>query len=127
MQDGSTASVPRHPPDASKSRRIPARELLTGEQLAAMRAAWTQAPAHHAGPRFPFGPVWCEPRPTAPPAMWFGGERLIAGLLERGVLNDGRRIDYAFGITHGTYRGLATVGHGERPLRPTCKVAAGPL
>ena len=41
-----------------------------------------------------------------------GGERLIAGLLDRGVLNTGERIDYAFGIAHGTYRGLATIGHG---------------
>jgi CubicO group peptidase (beta-lactamase class C family) len=41
-----------------------------------------------------------------------GGAKLIAGLLDRGVLNDGRRIEYAFGITHGTYRGLPTVGHG---------------
>ncbi|HSC30012.1 MAG TPA: serine hydrolase domain-containing protein [Vicinamibacterales bacterium] len=41
-----------------------------------------------------------------------GGRAMIAGLLERGVLNDGRTIDYAFGISHGTYRGLPTVGHG---------------
>jgi CubicO group peptidase (beta-lactamase class C family) len=41
-----------------------------------------------------------------------GGDGLIAGLLERGVLNDGRRIDYAFGVSHGTYRGLPTVAHG---------------
>ena len=41
-----------------------------------------------------------------------GGARLIEGLLERGVLNDGSRIPYAFGISHGTYRGLPTVGHG---------------
>jgi CubicO group peptidase (beta-lactamase class C family) len=41
-----------------------------------------------------------------------GGERLISGLLERGVLNDGTRLDYAFGIGHGTYRGLPIVSHG---------------
>lgn len=41
-----------------------------------------------------------------------GGERLQSALLERGVLNDGSRINYAFGITHGTYRGLPVVGHG---------------
>jgi hypothetical protein len=41
-----------------------------------------------------------------------GGRALLDGLLTRGVLNDGRRIDYAFGITHGTYRGLSTIGHG---------------
>ena len=33
-------------------------------------------------------------------------------MLERGVLNNGQKIDYAFGISHGMYRGLATVGHG---------------
>ena len=41
-----------------------------------------------------------------------GGERLIAGLLERGVLNSGEKLDYAFGVVQGTYRGLSTVGHG---------------
>jgi CubicO group peptidase (beta-lactamase class C family) len=41
-----------------------------------------------------------------------GGDKLVAALLDRGVLNDGTRIDYALGITHGTYRGVATVGHG---------------
>ena len=41
-----------------------------------------------------------------------GGDKLISGLLERGVLNSGQKIDYAFGLTHGTYRGLPTVGHG---------------
>ena len=41
-----------------------------------------------------------------------GGEKLISGLLTRGVLNDGQKIDYAVGITHGTYRGVPTVGHG---------------
>lgn len=41
-----------------------------------------------------------------------GGPALIAGLLTRGTLNDGSRIDYAVGITHGTYRGVPTVNHG---------------
>jgi CubicO group peptidase (beta-lactamase class C family) len=41
-----------------------------------------------------------------------GGDKLLGGLLERAVLRDGTRIDYAFGIGHGTYRGAATVGHG---------------
>jgi CubicO group peptidase (beta-lactamase class C family) len=41
-----------------------------------------------------------------------GGKPMIAALLTRGVLNDKRSIDYAFGITHGTYRGVATVSHG---------------
>jgi CubicO group peptidase (beta-lactamase class C family) len=41
-----------------------------------------------------------------------GGGPLVDGLLQRGVLNSGERVPYAFGITHGTYRGLATVGHG---------------
>ena len=41
-----------------------------------------------------------------------GGEKLLGGLMDRGVLKDGTRIDYAFGMTHGTYRGAATIGHG---------------
>jgi CubicO group peptidase (beta-lactamase class C family) len=40
------------------------------------------------------------------------GDAVRTGLLERGVLNDGQRITYALGMSHGTYRGLATVGHG---------------
>ena len=59
------------------------RGAILDEQLDAMRAAWTEAPAHHAGPRFPFGPVWCEPRPARPPAMWFGGEQLADVHLRR--------------------------------------------
>ena len=41
-----------------------------------------------------------------------GGDGLQSRLLERGVLNAGTDIDYAFGVTHGRYRGVATVGHG---------------
>lgn len=41
-----------------------------------------------------------------------GGDALIPAMLERGVLNSGERIPYAFGISHGTYRGVATIGHG---------------
>lgn len=41
-----------------------------------------------------------------------GGEKLPAAMLERGVLSNGQRIDYAFGLTHGTYRGVPTIGHG---------------
>jgi CubicO group peptidase (beta-lactamase class C family) len=41
-----------------------------------------------------------------------GGPAFLEQMLAAGVLEDGRKIDYAFGLTHGTYRGLATVGHG---------------
>ena len=41
-----------------------------------------------------------------------GGERFLAALLERGVLNSGQRIEYASGISHSTYRGVAVVSHG---------------
>ena len=41
-----------------------------------------------------------------------GGTRLIAAMEERGRLNDGRDIDYASGIVHGTHRGLRTISHG---------------
>jgi len=41
-----------------------------------------------------------------------GGRQLINQMLERGKLNSGETIDYAFGLTHGKYKGLATVDHG---------------
>jgi CubicO group peptidase (beta-lactamase class C family) len=40
-----------------------------------------------------------------------GGKALIEQLLERGKLNDGKDLDYAFGLTLGKYRGLPTVDH----------------
>ncbi len=40
-----------------------------------------------------------------------GGPDLAKLLLQRGKLNDGREIPYAFGLMHGEWRGLATVGH----------------
>jgi CubicO group peptidase (beta-lactamase class C family) len=40
-----------------------------------------------------------------------GGKALIDQLLERGKLNDGKELDYAFGLSLGKYRGLATVDH----------------
>ena len=36
---------------------------------------------------------------------------LIDLILTRGKLNDGEEIDYAFGLSHGEYRGLKYVGH----------------
>ena len=41
-----------------------------------------------------------------------GGAEWVALMHERGVLNSGDTIPYAFGISHGEHRGLATVGHG---------------
>ena len=41
-----------------------------------------------------------------------GGPEWVALMHERGVLNSGDTIPYAFGIAHGEHRGLATVGHG---------------
>ncbi len=41
-----------------------------------------------------------------------GSPSLISALLTRGVLNDGRPIDYAVGISHGMYRGVPTISHG---------------
>jgi hypothetical protein len=41
-----------------------------------------------------------------------GGRQLIDQMLERGKLNSGESIDYAFGLTHGKYKGLAFVDHG---------------
>ncbi len=41
-----------------------------------------------------------------------GGKWLIDELETQGVLNDGKKIDYAAGLVVGTYRGLRTVSHG---------------
>ncbi len=41
-----------------------------------------------------------------------GGPALVRTLLTPGVLNDGTRTGYAFGLELGTYRGLQTVAHG---------------
>jgi CubicO group peptidase (beta-lactamase class C family) len=40
-----------------------------------------------------------------------GGPQMVQQLQERGKLNNGERLDYAFGLVIGTYRGLATVDH----------------
>src|SRR5580704_4443905 len=40
-----------------------------------------------------------------------GGKALIEQMIERGKLNDGKEVDYAFGLSRGKYRGLATVDH----------------
>lgn len=41
-----------------------------------------------------------------------GGAEAMATMHERGVLNDGEKIDYALGLSHSKYRGLKIVGHG---------------
>lgn len=41
-----------------------------------------------------------------------GGEALVSALHRRGILRSGDTINYALGLSHGRYRGLATVGHG---------------
>jgi len=38
-------------------------------------------------------------------------QALLATLLRQGVLNDGKRIDYALGLIRSSYRGLQTVSH----------------
>jgi CubicO group peptidase (beta-lactamase class C family) len=40
-----------------------------------------------------------------------GGADLIKQMHQQGVLNSGKEINYAFGLTIGPYRGLNTVGH----------------
>ena len=40
-----------------------------------------------------------------------GAPGLRADLLERGVLSGGDTLDYAFGISHGSYRGVPTLSH----------------
>ncbi len=41
-----------------------------------------------------------------------GDASLLRELHERGILNDGSRIDYALGLMHGKYKGHPTVHHG---------------
>lgn len=41
-----------------------------------------------------------------------GGGAFVQQMLQRGKLNNGEELDYAFGLEHGKYRGLATVDHG---------------
>ncbi len=41
-----------------------------------------------------------------------GGEEALKLMHDRGILNNGRRIAYAFGQNIGTYKGLKTVSHG---------------
>ena len=41
-----------------------------------------------------------------------GGAGFTEKMRERGVLNNGRVLPYAFGLTHGQYRGVTTIGHG---------------
>jgi CubicO group peptidase (beta-lactamase class C family) len=40
-----------------------------------------------------------------------GGGGFVEQLLERGVLNDGTTLDYAFALEHGEHRGLWTIAH----------------
>ena len=41
-----------------------------------------------------------------------GGKAFVELIQQRGVLTSGKKIDYAFGLMPGTYRGLPTVSHG---------------
>jgi CubicO group peptidase (beta-lactamase class C family) len=41
-----------------------------------------------------------------------GGEAVIEQMLTPGVLNNGKKLNYAFGLSLGEYKGLKTVGHG---------------
>jgi len=44
-------------------------------------------------------------------SMRVGGPQAMALTRTRGVLNDGSTIPYAFGLSHGEYRGAPTIGH----------------
>ena len=39
------------------------------------------------------------------------GEKLMETILTKGILNNGDTLDYAFGLVHGEYKGLKTIGH----------------
>lgn len=61
------------------------RGAILDEQLEAMRAAWTDAPAAFEGAHFRFADVYCEPQPfhAGGPRMWFGGQSVHPALLRR--------------------------------------------
>ena len=39
------------------------------------------------------------------------GEKLMETIRTKGILNNGDTLDYAFGLVHGEYKGLKTIGH----------------
>jgi CubicO group peptidase (beta-lactamase class C family) len=41
-----------------------------------------------------------------------GGAAMVEQQLQRGKLNSGHQLEYAFGLVHGKYRGLPTIDHG---------------
>ena len=41
-----------------------------------------------------------------------GGDAVLEQMLSPGVLNNGKKLTYAFGLSLGEYKGLKTVGHG---------------
>ena len=41
-----------------------------------------------------------------------GGDAVIDQMVQPGLLNNGKKLDYAFGLSVGNYKGLKTVGHG---------------
>ena len=41
-----------------------------------------------------------------------GGRDVLRRLQAHGMLDDGARLSYAFGLAHGTHRGRRTIGHG---------------
>jgi CubicO group peptidase (beta-lactamase class C family) len=41
-----------------------------------------------------------------------GGESFVTQMLQRGKLNNGEELDYAFGLVVGKYKGLPTIDHG---------------
>jgi alkanesulfonate monooxygenase SsuD/methylene tetrahydromethanopterin reductase-like flavin-dependent oxidoreductase (luciferase family) len=61
------------------------RGAILDEQLEILATAWGPYPIEHAGPRYPFGPVWLEPGAATleGPAMWFGGQGMHAPLVRR--------------------------------------------
>ena len=40
-----------------------------------------------------------------------GGNAVLDQMFETGVLNNGKKLDYAFGLVMGEYRGIKTVHH----------------
>lgn len=59
------------------------RGAILDEQLEILAECWQPGPVRHQGEFFGFDDVWVEPRPLAPPAMWFGGQGMPAAVVRR--------------------------------------------
>jgi probable F420-dependent oxidoreductase len=68
-------------------RPFDSRAVVLDEQLEAIASLWRNAPSSYSGEHVEFAPVFMEPRPDPPPAIWVGGNTKPA-LRRAGRLGD---------------------------------------